>query len=396
MIAWLGFSVVATASAMAFYAFMLSLVWPRWRAMAGRMLSLPHPANQPEIAALDAYRGLAAATVALAHIWVFCRYLFDATQQVWFPPLSVAGNKAVPVFVMLSGFLVFRAADGVRSLDDLRRYLLRRFWRIYPVYLFTVLLGFLCGQGSGGVPGFVAQVFMVRSVELANLAFVNPPAWSLYVEVLFYAVIPLWILVCRPRLLACAALSFLVFLVVDPLGARELWLWKYFFAGVMVSEFLRRHGGRVGPRAAAVVFVLGLALFALDLRSALGAPYDWFDALGLVPKNAAEYTVGLAVAVALMMVGSLRHPAIAAALSVKPLRVLGAVSYSLFLLHPFFILAVFPAFRFDQASQLQNLVDPALRAPAWYAPFVMLPGAIAWAMVCFVCIERPLLLRRPA
>lgn len=396
MIEWLKFSSVATASAATFYLFLLALMIPAVRARAGLILSLPYPSTKQEIAALDAYRGGAASLVTMAHIWVFPQPIFNATQQQWWHFLAVAGNKAVPIFVMLSGFLIFRAVKNIRTMDDMGRYVQRRFLRIYPVYLFTLLLGYGVSQSTFDLPNFLSQVFMVRSINPVYLKFINPPAWSLYVEVLFYAVLPLWVVAFRKRLMTAAAVSFLVLLFVDPLASRELWLWKYFFVGILVSEFVDRYGERISERFALFAFLAGCFLLFLDFQvGGSGTFFDWFAALKIVPKNLAEYSIGLACACSLILIGTLRSPKVAALMSIKPLRVLGAVSYSLFLIHPFFILAVFPKFSFATAGQVQNLIAPVVYAPAWFAPFVMFPGALAWAIICFVLIERPFLLRRP-
>jgi peptidoglycan/LPS O-acetylase OafA/YrhL len=396
MIDWIGFSVVASVSAGAFYLFLLALFVPGVRARAGEILSLPYPSTKQEIAALDVYRGGAASLVTMAHIWVFSQPIFNATQQQWWHFLAVGGNKAVPIFVMLSGFLIFRAVKNIQSIEDLGRYIQRRFLRIYPAYLFTLLLGYAVGQMVFDWPNFLSQIFMIRAINPVYLKFINPPAWSLYVEVLFYAVLPIWVVAFRNRLMLAAVTSFVILLFVDPLASRELWLWKYFFVGILVSEFADGYGKHISERFSLVVFLVGCWLLYLDFRvGPHGAPFDWFNTLGIVPKNHAEYTIGLAVACSLILVGTLRSPLVAHWMSLKPFRVLGSISYSLFLIHPFFILAVFPKFDFSKAGQVQALIDAAPAAPAWYAPFVMFPGALAWAIVCFVLVERPFLLRRP-
>ncbi len=57
MLEWIAFNSIASASAGAFYLFLLSLLIPAVRARAGEMLSLPYPSTKQEIAALDVYRG---------------------------------------------------------------------------------------------------------------------------------------------------------------------------------------------------------------------------------------------------------------------------------------------------------------------------------------------------
>jgi peptidoglycan/LPS O-acetylase OafA/YrhL len=183
---------------------------------------------------------------------------------------------------------------------------------------------------------------------------------------------------------------------MDHLASRELWLWKYFFVGIIASELSERYARCLSETKGILLFALGCFLLYLDFKtSPNGAPYDWFNLLHLVPKNLDEYTIGLSLASALILIGSLNAPRFAGWLSIKPLRMIGAISYSLFLIHPFFILAVFPKFDFTKAGQLQVLMENSPAAPPWYAPFVMFPGCLAWAILCFLMIERPFLLLRP-
>lgn len=396
IIEWLMFSGVASASAGAFYLFVGCQLFPSIRLWTENVLCLPSPSTGHEIAVLDTYRGGAAALVTMAHIWVFAQPIFNLTQTQWWHFLAVGGNKAVPIFVILSGFLIFRSVKKIHTDNDLSRYVKRRFLRIYPMYFFTLILAYCVGQIKWDWPNFISQVFMVRAICPVYLQYINPPVWSLYVEVLFYAILPVWLAAFRKWPLMAAIFSFLIFLLMDHLASRELWLWKYFFTGIIVSELSEKYSQRLSEKISLLLFALGSILLYLDFRtSPSGAPFDWFNQLKLVPKNLAEYTVGLAVASSLILFSSLSAPRLAGWLCIKPFRMLGAVSFSLFLIHPFFILAVFPKFDFTKAGQVQELLENSPAAPPWYAPFVMFPGCLAWAILCFVVIERPFLQMRP-
>ena len=396
MFEWIQFSAVATASAGAFYLFVGCQLFPPIRKWTENVLCLPSPSTKHEIAVLDVYRGGAAALVTMAHIWVFAQPIFNSTQTQWWHCLAVGGNKAVPIFVILSGLLIFRSVKKIRTDNDLRRYVQRRFLRIYPTYFFTLLLAYLVGQIKFDWPNFISQFFMIRAICPAHLQYINPPTWSLYVEVLFYAVLPVWFAGFRNKPLTASFMSFGVLLFMDHLASRELWIWKYFFVGIIVSELSERYARYLSETKGILLFALGCFLLYLDFKtSPNGAPYDWFNLLHLVPKNLAEYTIGLSLASALILIGSLNAPRLVGYLSIKPLRMLGAISYSLFLIHPFFILAVFPKFDFTKAAQVQVLTENSPVAPPWYAPFVMFPGCLAWAIFCFLIIERPFLLLRP-
>jgi len=109
------------------------------------------------------------------------------------------GYLAVDFFFLLSGFILaynYVASDGgVRG--GKRAFLVARIARIYPVYLLGIALG-LIGylQDSHGpklaTMTIATHLLLVQSWIPAALAFdLNPPAWSLAAEALFYALFPL-------------------------------------------------------------------------------------------------------------------------------------------------------------------------------------------------------------
>lgn len=395
IVEWLAFNKVATISSSLFYLFVLFIVFsPKIRKYSGELFSQPSPSIRIHNAALDSLRGIAAAAVVMAHIWNFCRPIFDTIQAQYLRCLCTVGNKAVVVFVILSGFLIYRSCKRLDSIDDLKFYLKRRFYRIYPVYLFTVLLGVVVGQMSFHWPNFLSNVFMIRTIHHNALTYVNPPAWSLYVEVLFYLVLPLWVILFKNQERVAAAICFIIFLFVDPLGGRELWLWKFFFIGILTSELSDYLKTRISEKFAIVLFMCGIILLFIDLSINKQGEilYDWFNELHIVPRNADHFTMGLAISTIFIMIGILHSKSVSRLLGIKPLKFLGSISYSLFLTHTYFILAVFPKLQFPKVGTVQNLIDPVVYAPAWYLPFVMFPGSLVFAMICFVTVERPFLL----
>src|SRR5262245_23270363 len=107
-------------AAFGYFFFLLALVWPAMRRQAGLLLALPAPSNQAHLAALDAFRGLAALWVASFHYWQWPRNYFDPAGEA--APFILVGWYGVPFFVALSGFLVYRAARTVNSSDQLKVY----------------------------------------------------------------------------------------------------------------------------------------------------------------------------------------------------------------------------------------------------------------------------------
>ena len=102
----------------------------------------------------------------------------------------------VELFFVLSRLPARAAVDPRRGAPHLGRYAVRRFARIAPAYWAAVLgsLAILHGTGHGrdialhDVPKFLlflANVFPETRNQL------DPPMWSLHIEVSFYVVLPL-------------------------------------------------------------------------------------------------------------------------------------------------------------------------------------------------------------
>ena len=152
---------------------------------------------------LDGFRALAMLSVFLFHAWLpIPRLIFTKLHLlpgvVWHGNSVIANlNIGVAMFFGLSGFVIYRpfvaAHIGRRGAPDVISYARRRALRIYPAYwlVFSVLLA------SGEF------VHLTRAQLIANLALVQTwfsstantgigQAWTLVVEVAFYAFVPVW------------------------------------------------------------------------------------------------------------------------------------------------------------------------------------------------------------
>jgi peptidoglycan/LPS O-acetylase OafA/YrhL len=385
---------VATISTLLFVgAVLLALVNRRYREWVTARLAPALPSTHAYSGALDSYRGIAASLVAIAHMVFWCYPVFWLSLHRLPYLISYGGNKAVPVFVMLSGFLIFRSVRKVASLQDLRDYARRRFLRIFPLYFVTALVGLAVGQVALSVPTVLAELFMLRSLSFPT--FINPPAWSLYVEVCFYVALPLFVVATGRWVIWASVGAFFVLLLADPVGPRELHLWKFFCVGIVVSHLaeLLAHLPKRRILREAVGFALvalGVALLYYDFHG-----HDWFGDLGIVAKNSAGYTVGLACGFGLVMLGTLSSEVVSRAAGVWPLRVVGTISYSLFLIHPFYLLANFPQLVFAGVGQAQPFFEAYGMAPWWYGFFLFFPGLLLWSAVSYVVIERRFQMMRP-
>src|SRR4051812_29037560 len=133
---------------------------------------------------LDALRGLAALTVILQHSW---QMLSTSYSNFAFSVFDL-GNFGVMLFFLCSGFII---PISLERQGSLRRFWIRRFFRLFPLYWFCIgvalLLGYLAGW-SGSSPSFLAHPvgFVLANMTMlqSTLGFSDllGPAWTLMFE----------------------------------------------------------------------------------------------------------------------------------------------------------------------------------------------------------------------
>jgi peptidoglycan/LPS O-acetylase OafA/YrhL len=376
----------ATTSSLAAYCFLVLLSIPATRRVVSPYFVRPTPPHQQFLGSLDTFRGLAASLVALGHCWWATYPMFAATQ--WRLGFIAYNSKAVPIFAVLSGFLIYRSVLTIKTIEGLRNYAIRRFFRIYPVYAAGVLLAALTSQYLAtndyhGLGRFFADLFMLQTIEWPG-SFGNPPTWSLYVEVVFYAYLPLVVITLgRSRMLWFSAALFVVLLIADS-QSRVLGLWKFFSIGIMAAELFP-----YTKRFAVAFFSIGVLLLIWDFG---GPPHDWFAGLHMTKLHEDGETIGLGIASAMILISAPHLKNVGVALNMLPLRILGVISYSVYIMHFFYLKVVF-----EQITLFSNLGSPEMKAvwealpsyPWWYLPFVIFPGVLFWGLISFLLIERP-------
>lgn len=386
-------SVLAFWGALGFYFGLLLLgLSARVRQAFVRIFQPAVPSSMPAVAVFDSFRGLAALWVVSFHAW---QWSGPHSAYIGTIPYIIQGNKAVPVFMVLSGFLVYGSIRGrALSRTVLLGYLRRRALRIYPLYAATVIALAAAGYfpwGPDSLGRLGAEVLMLRS--LAYPGFVNPPAWSLYVEVAFYLALPFWVVVCRRHPMAFATVAFVGLSLLPSRVPREVALVKYLFLGIAACEFFHHRGyQRVGQLLGGLLFGMGAGALWWDLNrgDVFGAVVNRsLGQLGLAYQvGHPDYSVLLGVAMVLLLLGSARFGPARAALQIYPLRFLGVISYGLYMWHSF-IITTGTAIRFNGVGGLA--VGGGTIPEIDYLTFlgVYLPAFVFWASASYALIERP-------
>ncbi len=269
----------------------------------------------------------------------------------------------VPIFFVLSGFLLFR--PWVRSVATdcapprIGDYARRRVRRVMPAYVITVMLAY-------GVYSFYAVgpnpaqnwVGLMRHLTLTQiytnnylLTHLHPAlsqTWSLVVEVAFYAVLPLLAYVlltmfCRGRwqpvrlLVGLAVLAgigplwLIVIQTTDSLpNSAGMWLPAHLglFAGGMALAVLDTLGVRCRADVALALALLAYLAVSSPIAGTVSlGPVRWWEPL----TKSLLYTVIATLVVASVVLGG--GGRLSRLLGSRPMVWLGEISYEIFLLH---------------------------------------------------------------
>ncbi len=308
------------------------------------------------------------------------------------------GYLGVSFFFVLSGFILVYVYTGHPLSKS--RFWRARFARIYPAYLFSLLvtapvlnfaLPHMRALHVSPPLVFLSFPLLLESWFPSTLFFWNVVAWSLSVEAFFYLVFPfalrrlhplasrglaLWIAL---SWLASLALS-LTYVRLHPDGVLHASSQDLFLPWLNALKF--------NPLLRLPDFLLGMGAGALFLRTpphprnSLILAGALLLALGIALQRFIPYPVMhsglLAPAFALLIFGFATQPAWTRPLGAKPLILLGEASYSLYLLHAFPLGIMVYVFHLDRSLHLVAVLL------AYLAVMLLL------SMGVFLALESPL------
>ncbi|CAN5313246.1 acyltransferase [soil metagenome] len=295
------------------------------------------PSRYPvEMSALTSLRFFAAAWVVLTH--------FAPEKSHW--PVIAQGNLAVDFFFVLSGFVLAHAyLSQVRDRRlDVRQFLVRRFGRLYPLHLVTLLFYVVLvataaliklplpnpERYTGGQ--LVLNLLLIHGWQVRDAGAWNYPSWSISAEWFAYLMFPL---------LVTGVLRLQVRMPVRALLAMSLTLLAIFWVLAMPLfgvHFLALHSNfswwRIVPE-----FTLGIVLYQvgthsrlpiLELRHAVGVL-----AVAVAVLSASEQLLSAAMALAALIYAAAEsaRQGTQRFLVARPLVYLGEISYSLYMVH---------------------------------------------------------------
>jgi peptidoglycan/LPS O-acetylase OafA/YrhL len=160
------------------------------------------------IPGVEGLRALAASAIVLLHVWWVPSTPLTRSSTGILTVLLEPLNEGVPLFFVLSGFLLWRPIAAAvlrgRDLPSVRRYVRHRVLRIVPAYwavlLFSALvlqsarLTPLHGDQDGAIRNpvlLVKDALLVQNYAPHTISSGIAPVWSLAVEIVFYVLVPL-------------------------------------------------------------------------------------------------------------------------------------------------------------------------------------------------------------
>lgn len=321
---------------------------------------------------LDTLRFIAAAAVVFQHV--------VERQGSWGQAVVAAlspGVFGVVLFFIISGFVIPMAAK--RGLD-LRKFAIRRVFRIYPLVLVTFAVLGLCSaldllpnaaEIRGATPGdWLANLLLVQDYVGARPLW--GLTWTLSLEIAWYVIFALSVMLIGPRFdrwLSLAAPAVLILLLVASVASDHrlpLARLGMIYAAILGCRIYRFRTGLVSLRRV----VLDLAVFISVMAASNFVGFGYFAHpnitlnQALYPWIAAPVLFGLVALVPRIRESRVVNGAVVAWL--------GAISFSTYLLHPFAMYIAEASGSSSAAITLVILITLVLSAAGYY--LVEVPG----------------------
>lgn len=283
--------------------------------------------RQAELPQFTGLRGIAALLVLFFHV--------RTPQGVeltfgWVDPLSKFGYIGVDVFFVLSGFILTHVYGHAFSSDISRaalyKYWVSRFARIYPLHFVTLLMMLLAyavavhlGVSPTETEGYslastILSMLLVN--EWVGVVAPNPSSWSISIEFASYLIFPFLV----PTVFAARRYSLLMLIALAAAIAFTEWRLLRSMLEFMMGCFA--YSATISQPNTKLPGLSGLA-FALPFCVAgyFGDEIAWFSALSF--------------ALGLVFLASAKWDLFRLLCSSQPIRFLGEISYSVYLMQWF-------------------------------------------------------------
>lgn len=350
---------------------------------------IAHPRHKP-IISMEGIRGFAVFLVFLVHYVSLVKPWIDETTTTYqiSRHIQSIGNIGVDLFFVLSGYLIYGML--IRKKKAFGGYIMRRIQRIYPTFTAVFLLYLALSAifpSESKIPDGMAGVFFILQnffllPGIFDIEAIITVAWSLSYEFFYYLLIPLVIVALRlrswnwkERVALFVAISIVFFAFFAAYGGPIRLL--MFVSGILLFEVVEnRETGNIPPIG---IPALTLAIASVIILNEFHINGWWSQVILFVLFSVfcleCFVSAGLANRI----------------FSLAPIRWLGNMSYSYYLIHGLSLKFLFLALAIIHPPQSDNVFLFWIAMPLAFG-FTLVPSAIL-----FVFIEKPFSLEvRPA
>ena len=295
------------------------------------------------------------------------------------------GNVGVDLFFVLSGFLIYGTL--IKKDETLFfQYMKRRIIRIYPTFLAVFIIYLILSilfPNENKIPNDLLNggIYLIQNLLLLPGLFDITPiitvAWSLSYELFYYLLIPLvigalqlrrWQV--KQRIIFWLVTSIVGFIYFEIYGGPSRLL--MFISGIVLYEVFKKKLITLPKYIGSFFLLLALVLYSLS-------PYLQLSA---VIQTGILYVLFFMVCLESFS----KNDGSAVWLNISPIRWLGNMSYSYYLIHGLTLKASFMlmAFIVTPNNQFEILF--------WYAMPLLFLVTLITSLILFVLIEKPFLL----
>ena len=329
------------------------------------------------------------------------------------------GEVGVILFFFISGFVVSQPfVAKPRETWRIADFYKRRFVRIYPPYLIVMALCFVVLGIAHHTPvdayayqyatvplneSFLASLVYMHGIIFDSPSRLNPPMWSLEIEVAFYAILPpLMLLYCTGRkggrrvaLMAAAIAAAIVIssLLIHSVETDLRLRWGLFFhaylflMGIVVADVVGDPAQRPAAKRPIFDLVFAAGLTCILVIGWLMTQHDARMPNGLYALGIQTLTIA---AILLVFFGAFHGRAASALLSLPWVRLVGTMCYSIYLTHIIVMTAV---------GEVLARVLHTQNVAVIYAVYLgtLIGASLVAGTLFYICVERPFaqLLARP-
>lgn len=243
----------------------------------------------PHLDRIDSIRGLAILLVFAFHTLLiifpgfeYRKYGADGIIEVEnlqaiilsFNPFG-QGWIGVDLFLVISGFLIHLIHLRSGTTLDLKTFFSKRFWRIFPPYLFVLLVFFFMKMDTSpqGLKHLFSHVFLIHNLDDDTFFSINPSFWSIALECQLYLIYPLYLVLLKhfgagrsffiAILMNITLTTYAVITGISSLayGTFVLKMWIVWCAGAYLAD--RFHNGKRLFKHPALWFLAAYLLFCM-------------------------------------------------------------------------------------------------------------------------------------